>query len=264
MTPRRRVILLSPEPPPRATLQALDRRGIDVLTVAAVDACVDQLRFSAWHLCVVGTSDADAVRVRHVVRTEELGVAVVPARPRGWGRRSQSIDELVVRALGALPTQPGRGTPLTFRELRINPACYEVEYEDRSLELNRRQFRLLYLLALHAPEPVHRAELAAQLNRAEGAQALRNVDALVCRLRAKLLAATGRTFVLTVQGVGYRLDAEGSRVSFDSPPDIDRRPEDDFPGSATNRCEPPSGAALHLLTGPSPHGAPAEPHHPAP
>ena len=69
----------------------------------------------------------------------------------------------------------------------------------------RAEFDLLAALVDAQGEPLSRAYLIEVISNRQADVDLRTVDALVARLRRKLVSASGRPVIATVTGVGYRI-----------------------------------------------------------
>lgn len=89
--------------------------------------------------------------------------------------------------------------------LRIDLAGRSVTVEDEPIELTRREFDLLALLATNPGRAFSRAYLVERIWSDEGEVFDRAVDSHMVRLRRKLGAAGNR--IVTVWGVGYRFSA---------------------------------------------------------
>ncbi|MGK5631278.1 winged helix-turn-helix domain-containing protein, partial [Streptomyces sp. URMC 123] len=95
---------------------------------------------------------------------------------------------------------PGR--PVAQGPLRIDPGRREVRLGDRRIDLTRKEFDLLYLLASHPETVIPRAQVMARVWEDGGTGGGRTVDTHVSSLRGKLGA---KSWVVTVRGVGFRL-----------------------------------------------------------
>ena len=121
-----------------------------------------------------------------------------------------SPKELVARVRAVLrraqPREPAR--VLVAGGLRLDAARHGVEVDGHPVELTPKEFGLLQALLGSAGRVLSREQLLNQVwgyARAEEIES-RTVDVHVTRLRGKL-AGEGRRIV-TVKGVGYRLDAD--------------------------------------------------------
>ncbi len=97
---------------------------------------------------------------------------------------------------------------LTIGPLQIDLARHRVTLGGQPVQLTPREFDLLAYLARHAGRVVPRAELIAQVWGAEISVSSRSLDVHIGRLRTKIESDPQQpTLLLTVAGVGYRLEA---------------------------------------------------------
>jgi len=123
-----------------------------------------------------------------------------------------SVRELVARVKTVL-----RRTQQTHREskaavrlgdLVVNKSRYEARLGGHLLDLTTLEFEVLHALARQARHVLSREQLLEQVWGYEYLGDQRVVDAVIKRLRAKLRdAAPDRELVVTVRGVGYKLEA---------------------------------------------------------
>jgi len=97
--------------------------------------------------------------------------------------------------------------PLSVGSVRIDPERMSVVVDGKPVELTRKEFHFLHVLALNSERTCTRDELKRLVWGDEAGVIGRTVDVLVSRLRGKLLATTGREVVETVRGIGYRFVA---------------------------------------------------------
>lgn len=103
----------------------------------------------------------------------------------------------------AVPPQP-----ITIGALVVDPIRRSVHLAGREIELKRRQFDLLALLARHPGQVFTRVQLLDLIWPSDFDGDDRTVDVLVSRLRHKLgQSQHSQEQLLTVQGVGYKLVA---------------------------------------------------------
>ncbi len=115
------------------------------------------------------------------------------ARIRAVLRRSASAD---------------RGDPLVVGELRIDGRAREAFLQGRRLELSRKEFDLLLLLARRSGEVVSKRELLAEIWHQPYGGADRTVDVHLSWLRRKLgESASEPRYLHSVRGVGVKLVA---------------------------------------------------------
>lgn len=125
-----------------------------------------------------------------------------------------SVRELLARVKNVLrraapqPPPAGRET-VRVGALAVDPSRHEVRLGDVLVELTALEFELLYTLARHAGQVLHREQLLEQVWQYEDSGDLRLVDSAVKRLRRKLRqAAPGSEPLVSVRGVGYKLQLE--------------------------------------------------------
>ncbi len=128
-----------------------------------------------------------------------------------------SIRELNarVRALLRRPTAiRGPIEELRFGDVVIDFRKYEASKDGRPLELTRKEFHLLRLLASRAGEAVTRDDLLNEVWGEEVFVTARTVDTHIANLRAKLETDPRHPRrLLTVHGVGYRWIPESQEQS---------------------------------------------------
>jgi DNA-binding response OmpR family regulator len=122
-----------------------------------------------------------------------------------------SIRELMARIRALLRrAQPPKALPdeLRFDDVVVNFVSYEVHKAGRPLEMARKEFQLLRLLASRTGEVVARDELLNEVWGYENYPTTRTVDNHVAGLRAKIENEPGDPKHLkTVHGVGYKFVA---------------------------------------------------------
>ena len=117
-----------------------------------------------------------------------------------------SYAELLARVRCVLRRASGRRLRGLLRvgDLTIDPATRAVRLAGEPVSVSAKEFALLQALAAD-PARVHpKAELLRDVWGYRTAGTTRTVDTHACRLRRKL-GGTGRSFVVNVRGVGYRL-----------------------------------------------------------
>lgn len=124
-----------------------------------------------------------------------------------------SMRELMARVKSVLrrsaprPTQ-APSTLIHLGPLRIDPGRRETSLNGITLDLTALEFDLLRFLADHAGRVLSREQLLERVWGYDYFGDLRVVDAAVKRLRARLRAAApAEEFIVTVRGVGYKLEA---------------------------------------------------------
>ena len=120
-----------------------------------------------------------------------------------------SVRELLARVRALLRrTQPSEALPdeLRFDDVVVDFRKYEAARRGEAIELTRKEFGVLRLLAARAGDVVTRDDLLGSVWNYESYPTTRTVDNHIAALRAKLEdnpAAPRR--LITVHGVGYKL-----------------------------------------------------------
>jgi DNA-binding response OmpR family regulator len=116
-------------------------------------------------------------------------------KPYGFRELMARMDAVMRRARPQVQTAPvvARGP------LRIDAASREVSLHGRGVDVTRKEFDLLYLLASHPGTVISRKRIMQQVW--GGSWSRRTVDTHVSSLRGKL---GGSDWIVTVRGVGFR------------------------------------------------------------
>ncbi len=93
---------------------------------------------------------------------------------------------------------------LTLGDVTIDPRRMSVEVMGVPVDLTKKEFHFLHVLAVNKERTCTREELRRLVWGGSSDVIGRTVDVLVSRLRSKLTAATGREIVSTIRGIGYR------------------------------------------------------------
>ena len=142
--------------------------------------------------------EADIVKVLDAGADDYLvkpfGVSQIEARVRAVLRR---VDD------------EGRRTdPVLVGDLRLDGEAHEATLEGRHLDLSKREFDLLYYLAVRAGQVVTKRELLTHVWRMPYGGADKTVDVHVSWLRRKLGESAQRPrYLHTIRGVGMKLSA---------------------------------------------------------
>jgi DNA-binding response OmpR family regulator len=106
--------------------------------------------------------------------------------------------------------------PLTAGELEVRPDRFQAFVDARSVDLTRREFELIELLAGAEGRVLEREEIYQRVWGYAMARGDRSVDVFVRKLRQKLEKASPRwTYIHTHFGVGYRFAPEPAAVTGD-------------------------------------------------
>lgn len=103
--------------------------------------------------------------------------------------------------------------PLTAGELEIRPDQFQAFVSGESLDLTRREFELLHLLAEAKGQVLEREAIYQRVWGYAMAHGDRSVDVFIRKLRQKLeKRSPGWSYIHTHFGVGYRFDPEPAGV----------------------------------------------------
>ena len=161
----------------------------------------------------------------------DLGLVVVTSRStvaqrvRGlrlgvddWMTKPCHPEEAIAR-IEAVSRRRRRGrqeheaTPLAVGEMEIRPDRFQAFVGSEALDLTRREFELLYLLAEERGEVLEREQIYQRVWGYAMAHGDRSVDVFVRKLRKKLESLSPSwTYIHTHFGIGYRFDPEPAGI----------------------------------------------------
>jgi DNA-binding response OmpR family regulator len=122
-----------------------------------------------------------------------------------------AVPELVarlhalLRRAGEAGDQPAAAGPLRVGDVEVDPAARRARRGERELDLTRREFDLLEVLARHSGAVLSREQLLEMVWGYTWAADGNVVDVFVSYLRRKLEAAGEPRVLRTVRGVGFTL-----------------------------------------------------------
>jgi DNA-binding response OmpR family regulator len=200
---------------------ALHRHGITTTRLAAGRGAVEHLAGVDVVLLDLGLPDIDGVDVCRAIReVSEVPVIVVSARGEVDDRilglhsgaddylvKPYDIGELVARVHAVyrrrrLSAPTGPEDVVEIDDVSVDLHKHSVTVGGRSVNLTRKEFQVLALLATSGGAVCTRSRIVAEVWGRSWAGANRTLDVHVATLRTKL----GRPdLVQTVRGVGYRL-----------------------------------------------------------
>ena len=126
--------------------------------------------------------------------------------------------EAVVRRRKRAEARADRG-PMVVGEIEVRPDQFQALVGGQSLDLTRREFELLELLAGSPGQVLQREEIYQRVWGYAMAHGDRSVDVFVRKLRQKLEAASpGWRYIHTHFGIGYRLQPETDSPAVDETP----------------------------------------------
>lgn len=133
----------------------------------------------------------------------ELGADDYCTKPFSVRELMARIKANIRRNSSDLPSDDG-GDIITFQNLTINPARYEVSKEGTVIDLTLREFELLKFLAMQPGQIFTRETLLEKVWGYEYFGDVRTVDVTVRRLREKVEDnPASPNFIMTKRGVGY-------------------------------------------------------------
>ncbi len=113
-----------------------------------------------------------------------------------------------VRAVLRRVRPPEEEAPLTVGDLVVDPARHEVTRDNQRIDLTATEFAILHVLADHPGRVYTRLQLLESVQGEAYAGYERAVDSHIKNLRQKLEPDPRHPrYVVTVHGVGYRLEA---------------------------------------------------------
>jgi two-component system, OmpR family, response regulator len=217
-----RILVVDDDDPLRhALVEALQQRGYDVVGAATLEGACEVVDRALPDLAVVdlGLPDGEgSALVRWLRDTHDLPVVILSGRDgfddlaSGYAAGADqyvtkpfSVSELLLR-IRALLRRAGRLNPsvVQVRDLVVDEAAHRVTRAGSELAVTPIEFALLLALVRHAGVALTKSQLLLQAWGHDGYD-LRLVTKHLSSLRRKL-DAHGPPLIVTVQGIGYRLD----------------------------------------------------------
>jgi DNA-binding response OmpR family regulator len=204
-----------------AVVRGLERAGFSVHHAPAAGGARSALRAESFDLLIldVGLPDADGLSLLGSLRQEgrSVPVLVLTARDtlaekiRAFERGADDFlmkpfeqAELAARCRALIRRSSLAPSGLVrFGRLSIDLNGHELQIDGQTIELTRREWLVLEILAHHLGRIVPKERLLQALSGWEQDLSPNAVETHVSRLRAKLGAAAA---IRTVRGLGYRLD----------------------------------------------------------
>ena len=91
-------------------------------------------------------------------------------------------------------------------DFSVNEKLYDVSYRGERLNLTVKEFKLFRLLIERAGETLTREEIFKSVWGEDFMGETRALDMHIAQIRDKIKAAGGENMIVTVRGVGYRVD----------------------------------------------------------
>ncbi|HEY1688163.1 MAG TPA: response regulator transcription factor [Solirubrobacteraceae bacterium] len=152
-----------------------------------------------------------------------------PTHPEEVIARIESVTRRRRRTSGKLVAKP-----VMAGEVEVRPDRFQAFVAGRSLDLTRREFELIQLLAGAEGRVMEREEIYSRLWGYAMVRGDRSVDVFVRKLRQKLEKASPTwRYIHTHFGIGYRFAAEPHEGAGDEQPDAIADPAAASPGGAT-------------------------------
>ncbi len=117
-----------------------------------------------------------------------------------------------VRALLRRGERPPAKEQLTVGSLVVDPAARAATSGERPLDLGATEFRLLELLARHQGMTLSRAQILERVWEYDFEGSSNIVDVYVSQLRRKLRGLGSTASIVTVWGIGYRLEERSPKA----------------------------------------------------
>ncbi len=116
-------------------------------------------------------------------------------------------DELLARIQAVVRRSKGHAQPkIEVGRLVVNMEARTAEVDDRPLHLTGKEYGILELLALRKGTTLTKEQFLNYLYGGMDEPQLKIIDVFICKLRKKLVAATGgESYIETVWGRGYVL-----------------------------------------------------------
>jgi two-component system OmpR family response regulator len=187
---------------------------------ARADFLVQTERYDAVVLDL-GLPKVDGLTLLRRWRDAGLAVPVIVLTARGsWHEKVQGIDsgaddyvskpfrmeEVLARLRALIRRASGQITPqLRCGPVLLDPRAAKVTFDGVPVKLTSHEFRVLSYLMHHRGRVVSQAELSEHIYAQDLDRDSNTVEVFVARLRRKL----GASFIETVRGLGYRIEAEG-------------------------------------------------------
>ncbi|WP_353945684.1 response regulator transcription factor [Streptomyces sp. HUAS MG91] len=216
-----RVLAVESEPQvAKALIRDLARHGYQAESVPTGAQALRKYRSADLVLVDLDLPDLDGVELCRSIRAVcDVPIIVVTARDSELDRvmslragsddyvtKPYSLAELIARIEAvmrrALRQPVSAPEAITVGRLGINPGARQISLDGRPVEVTRKEFDLLYLLASRPGSVVTRKQIMAQVWRDSRSEPGRTIDTHVSSLRSKLGSSS---WIITARGVGFRM-----------------------------------------------------------
>jgi DNA-binding response OmpR family regulator len=205
-------------------VQALEREGYSVEHAVTGHEALTMVKDDEPDLVVLdlGLPDIDGLEVCRQLRESgfEGGVLMLTGRSRELDRvvgldagaddylaKPFGLAELLARLRALLRRTSARAASGSDRRLTVDAAAHRVYVGDREVELTGKEFAVLALLAANRGKVVARQQLMSEVWSEGWYGSTRTLDVTMGRLRQKLEEAAPADTIVTVRGVGFRLES---------------------------------------------------------
>lgn len=217
-----KVLIVDPDEAGASRLAGdLERHGHEVRILTKGGEALAEFRWAQLLITELDLADLDGVTVCREVRSDSDVAVIVLSQRNGeldrvlalragaddFVSQPYRLAELLARMeavtrRGARLPRPRRPV-IAHNALRIDPAAYEVRLGERPVEVTRKEFDLLKLLASKPEEVVTRERIMDEVWQDEWTPTnSRTIDTHVNSLRRKL---GSREAISTVRGLGFRI-----------------------------------------------------------
>ncbi|WUV14848.1 response regulator transcription factor [Streptomyces sp. NBC_01485] len=216
-----RVLTVESEPQvAKALIRNLSRHGFQAESVPTGAQALQQYRNVDLLLVDLDLPDLDGVELCRSIRAVcDVPIIVVTARDSELDRvlslragsddyvtKPYSLAELIARIEAvmrrALRQPVSVEEAITVGPLGIDSRARQISLDGRPVEVTRKEFDLLYLLASRPGSVVTRKQIMAQVWRDSRSEPGRTIDTHVSSLRSKLGSSS---WIITARGVGFRM-----------------------------------------------------------
>ncbi|WP_309500869.1 MULTISPECIES: response regulator transcription factor [Bradyrhizobium] len=231
-TRRQQLMVLEDDPVTGQMIAAyFSEHAFDVTVVDSCKRCRELLRNRAPDLLFVDIQlpDGDGIELAQEIRAaSQVGIIFVTRRNSDADRirgleaagdhyvtKPIDLRDLLARSRSLLRRRtsdgpaPAAASTIRFRDWTIDLVRRELTApEDMQINLTRGEFDLLAALVDARGRALTREYLIEVISNRHAEVDIRTVDALVARLRRKLISRSERPVIATVTGVGYKLVLE--------------------------------------------------------
>ena len=97
---------------------------------------------------------------------------------------------------------------ITFKELKMNPACFSLKVNDIPVELTKHEFRILELLVKNPARAFTKQSIYEYVWDDSYLGEDKTINVHISNIRKKLKAVTTTDYIETVWGIGFKLNTK--------------------------------------------------------